>query len=71
MHELAELAAYKGRDGRQRLMGERGLLGELTRELMQAAVDVEMDLHLGEESCRIGGRGSHSGAPATGTGRGR
>ncbi|NEB39423.1 hypothetical protein [Streptomyces sp. SID14515] len=55
MHELAELAAYKGRDGRQRLMGEGGLLGELTRELMQAAVDAEMDLHLGEEPAASAG----------------
>ncbi len=71
MDELAELAADKGRDGGQRLMGEGGLLVELTRELMQAAVEAEMNLHLAEESCRIGGCASHSGAPATGTGRGR
>ncbi|MFE6848916.1 hypothetical protein [Streptomyces sp. NPDC057686] len=48
MDELAELAADKVRDGGLRLMGEGGLLVELTRHLMQAAVEAEMDLHLAE-----------------------
>ncbi|WSP87520.1 transposase [Streptomyces sp. NBC_01233] len=64
MDELAELAAGKVRDGGLRLMGEGGLLVELTRHLMQAAVEAEMDLHLAEEAGRTGGRGSRSGGNA-------
>ena len=64
LDELAELAAGKVRDGGLRLMGEGGLLVELARHLMQAAVEAEMDLHLAEEAGRTGGRGSRSGGNA-------
>jgi mutator family transposase len=62
--ELAELAAGQIRGGGLRLMGEGGLLVELTRHLMQTAVEAEMDLHLAEEACRTNGRGSRSGGNA-------
>ncbi|WP_443074901.1 transposase [Streptomyces sp. NBC_01454] len=45
-------------------MGEGSLLVELTRHLMQAAVEAEMDQHLGEEAGRTGGWGSRSGGNA-------
>ncbi|MEW2581037.1 hypothetical protein [Streptomyces syringium] len=45
-------------------MGEGGLLVELTRHLMQAAIAAEMELHLIEEAGRTGGRGSRSGGNA-------
>ncbi|WP_329142521.1 transposase [Streptomyces sp. NBC_01456] len=64
LDELAELAEVKVRDGGLKLMGEGGLLVELTRHLMQAAVEAEMDQHLGEEAGRTGGRGSRSGGNA-------
>lgn len=63
LDELAELAEVKVRDGGLKLMGG-GLLVELTRHLMQAAVEAEMDQHLGEEAARTGGRGSRSGGNA-------
>lgn len=53
-------------------MGEGGLLVELTRHLMQAAVEAETDPHLAEGTGCTGGRGSRSGVmPTTATGRGR
>lgn len=64
LDELAELAADKVRAGGLRLMGEGGLLVELTRHLMQAAVEAEMDRHLAEEAGRTGVRGSRSGGNA-------
>ncbi|WP_253917254.1 transposase [Streptomyces sp. MNP-20] len=64
LDELADLAAVKVRDGGLKLMGEGGLLVELTRHLMQAGVEAEMDLHLAEEAGRTGGRGSRSGSNA-------
>ncbi|MEV8527458.1 MULTISPECIES: transposase [unclassified Streptomyces] len=45
-------------------MGEGDLLVELTRHLMQAAVEAERDRHLAEEAGRTGGRGSRSGGSA-------
>ncbi|MFF4835228.1 hypothetical protein [Streptomyces sp. NPDC001315] len=65
LDELAELAAERVRaDGGLRLMGEGGLLPEIARHLMQAALEAEMDLHLAEEAGRTGGRGSRSGGKA-------
>nr|WTB35491.1 transposase [Streptomyces sp. NBC_00830] len=45
-------------------MGTGGRLPEITRHLMQAALEAEMDLHLTEEAGRTGGRGSRSGGNA-------
>ncbi|MFJ9916398.1 hypothetical protein [Actinacidiphila glaucinigra] len=39
-------------------MGEDGLLVELTRHLMQAAVEAEMDLHLQVGQAELAGRGA-------------
>lgn len=64
MDEPAELAAEEARDGGLRLRGEGGLLVELTRHLMQAAVEAGTDLYLVEEAGRTGGRGSRSGGNA-------
>ncbi|MFF3062513.1 transposase [Streptomyces sp. NPDC057909] len=64
LDELADLASDRVRDGGLKLMGEGGLLPELTRHLMQAALEAEMDLHLAEEAGRTGGRGSRSGGNA-------
>ncbi|MER6076500.1 hypothetical protein ABT187_49085 [Streptomyces sp. NPDC001817] len=50
LDKLAGLAAENVREGGLRLMGEGGLLAELTRHLMQAAVKAEMDLHLTQEA---------------------
>ena len=55
---LAALAEDKVRGGGLRLMGEGGLLTELTQHLMQAALEAEMELHLAAEAGRVGGRGS-------------
>ncbi|MDO0939093.1 hypothetical protein QQY66_48090 [Streptomyces sp. DG2A-72] len=46
LDKLAELADERVRDGGLRLMGDGGLLPEITRHLMQAALEAEMDLHL-------------------------
>ncbi|MEU6012154.1 IS256 family transposase [Streptomyces sp. NPDC047453] len=61
LEELAALAAEKVRGEGLRLMGEGGLLPELTQHLMQAALEAEMDEHLAAEAGRVGGRGSRSG----------
>jgi putative transposase len=61
---LAALAEDKVRGGGLRLMGEGGLLTELTQHLMQAALEAEMELHLAAEAGRVGGRGSRSGGNA-------
>lgn len=55
LDELADLAADKVRADGLRLIGEGGLLVELTRHLMQVAVEAEMDRHLAEEAGRTGG----------------
>ncbi|MEU3355706.1 IS256 family transposase [Streptomyces sp. NPDC037389] len=61
LEELSALAAEKTAAGGLRLMGEGGILPELAQHLMQAALEAEMDLHLADESVRVGGRGSRSG----------
>jgi transposase-like protein len=64
LDHLAMLAAERVREGGLRLMGEGGLLPELTQHLMQAALEAELDLHLADEAQRCGGRGSRSGGNA-------
>ena len=62
LDELAMVAAERVRSGEGlRLMGEGGILPEVARHLLQAALEAEMDAHLEAESGRIGGRGSRSG----------
>ncbi|WP_188309928.1 transposase [Streptomyces sp. CBMA123] len=43
---VAELAAEQARAGGMRLLGEGGLLQQLTRHLLQEALEAEMDEHL-------------------------
>jgi putative transposase len=62
--QLGALAAERVRAGGLRLMGEGGLLPQLTRHLMQAALEAEMDQHLAAEADRVGGRGARSGGNA-------
>jgi putative transposase len=64
LEHLAALAEDRVREGGLRLMGEGGLLPELTQHLMQAALEAEMDQHLAAEAGRTGGRGSRSGGNA-------
>jgi putative transposase len=62
---LDELAARRVPAGRGPAAdGLRGLVPEITRRLMQAALEAEMDLHLAEKAGRTGGRGSRSGGNA-------
>jgi hypothetical protein len=67
--ELARLAAEQVRAGGLKLMGEGGLLPRLTKQLMEAALEAEMDQHLAAEAMRAGGKGATRAAtPATATG---
>lgn len=61
LDQLAALAAEKVAAGGLRLMGEGGLLPELTQHLMEAALEAEMDQHLAAEAGMAGGRGARSG----------
>jgi putative transposase len=58
---LTLLARDRVRAGGLKLLGEGGLLPLITQQLMQAALDAEMDEHLAAEAGRAGGRGSRSG----------
>jgi putative transposase len=61
---LTLLARDRVRAGGLKLLGEDGLLPLITQQLMQAALDAEMDEHLAAEADPVGGRGSRSGGNA-------
>ena len=65
--ELARQLAEQARAEGVSLTGPGGLLGRLTKVVLESALEGEMDAHLGYAQARSG-RVPAAGTPATGTG---
>jgi putative transposase len=56
--ELAEQLLQQAKEQNIELVGPGGLLGQLTKSVLETALDVEMDEHLGYEKHDPAGRNS-------------